>query len=190
MKQSEKLFKTASVTFEKYRKNKTLVSPEDLAGKYRVPFQRLKHQLADELSDYLMAYCLEGLELAQDNKGYFDAFIASVNRIIQESIIGRRVGQAVFNSLDMAQVYQIAEELRIKIYNEAWVPLFQKHMCLEVTEGCFSDNDPLIPRIYNSLVDMFWNEKTGEWVKDDAPRKPAMFIYISENREEINHGKE
>ena len=184
MKQSEKLFETASVTFEKYRKNKTLVPPEDLAGKYRVPFQKLKHQLADELSDYLMAYCMEGLELVQDNKGYFDTFIASVNRIIQETIVGRRVGQVVFVSLDIEQVKRIAEELRIKIYNEAWVPLFQNHMCLEVTEECLSDDNPLSPRIYNSLTDNYYNESTGEWEKRKTARKPAIYIYIQEERHE------
>jgi len=177
MEKPTEILEKVAISLEKYKKNKTLVSPEDLAGKYKAPFQKLKAQLASELSEYLKAYSLEELKVIQDNNG-FKEFTEAVNRIYAESGMGKRVGKAAFKDFDLEQVKNLAEELRLRIYNEAWVPYFQRHTCLYLTEACLADTNPQSPRIYNSLVDMFWNVSTGEWIKE-ATREPATLMYIS-----------
>ena len=175
MEKPTKILEKVAISLEKYKKNKTLVSPEDLAGKYKVPFQKLKAQLLDELSEYLKAYSLEGLKVIQDNNS--EKFAEAVNRIYLDTGIGKRVGKAVFKDFDLEQVKQLAEELRLRIYNEAWVPYFQKYTCLYLTEECLAEENPQTPRIYNSLVDKFWNVSTGEWIAETT-REPVLLMYI------------
>lgn len=182
MEQSSELLKRATATLERYKKNKTLVSPADLAGKYRVSFQKLKAQLASELSDYLKAYSLERLQLADD--GYFEEFANAVNRIFKDTDMGCRVGKAAFKECDMEQIKQLAEELRISVYREAWVPYFQKHICLYGSADCFFGKNPHIPRYYNHLVDKFFDETTGRWITDEASKQPAILICIREENHE------
>lgn len=182
-KSSDALQKFAG-TFEKYKKNKTLVSPEDLKGKYRVPFEKLKAQLREELTAYLKAYSMEGLVLVQDDLGYLESFLAAVNRIYSESGMGKRIGQAAFKDIDIEKVKQLAGELRNRIYKEAWWPYFQKHTCLYTTEECLAEDNPQTPRIYNSLVDKFWDQKNRVWTMDEAAKKqPGLLIYIQEREE-------
>lgn len=171
MEKADDILKRAAVTLEKYQKNKTRVSPEDLAGKYRVPFQKLKAQLADELSLYLKLYSLERLVIRRDDLGYLDAFADDVNRVFEDSGIGKRVGRAAFQEYDLDQVKQLAEELRIQIYEKAWVPYFRKHIGLYITTECLSKENPQSPRIYNSLVDKFWDEGTGMWVNFEGGKQ-------------------
>lgn len=176
MERAAELLKRAQGTLEKYRKNKTLVSPADLAGKYKVPFQKLKAQLAGELSDYLKAYSLERLQITEDE--YFQEFADTVNRIFKDAEIGKRVGRAAFKEYDIEQVEQMAEELRIRIFKEAYTPYFQRHICLYASADCFFGENPHIPRFYNTLVDKFFDGATGKWISDEAAQKTAILICI------------
>ena len=180
MGKSAELLEKTALLLEKYKKNKTLVSPADLAGKYKAPFEQLKAQLKEALVEYLKAYSLEQLALTTDNKSYLEQFAETVNRIFQDTNMGKKIGKAAFQEFDLEHIKHLAEELRIRIYNEAWVPYFQKHMCLYAQQECFTVDNPQTPRIYNSLVDKFYNEETGEWTSDEVAKQPAILIYIQE----------
>lgn len=164
MEKAAKILENTVVLLDKYKKNKTFVSSADLAGRYKEPFQKLKRQLADSLSEYLRTYSTEQLIIAKDDGGHFEEFVAAVNRIFSECDMGKRVGKAAFKEFDLEKVKQLAEELRSKVYEEAWVPYFHKHTGLYLTEECLAEHNPQPPRIYNSLVDMFWSEETKEWI--------------------------
>ena len=174
MDKSAELLKKVEITLEKYKKNKTLVSPEDLAGKYKVPFEKLKEQLKKELQEFLKTYSLERLELREGDK--LNEFVSAAERIFKTTDLGKQAGRAVFQEFDIEKVKQCAEELRIRIYNEAWLPYFQKFTCLYATPECFVPENPQTPRIYNSLVDKFWNEDKEEWIIDKGAKVPAMLI--------------
>lgn len=164
MEKAEEIEKNLAITLEKYRKNKTLVPAADLAGKYKGPFEKLKAQLKEELETYLTFYALQGLIGRRDDEGYFAEFEETVNRIFKESDIGKRAGQAAFNEYDLDKVKQLAGELKTRIYDEAWVPYFNKHICLYMTPECFNAENPQTPKIYNRLVDKFWSEEAGGWI--------------------------
>ena len=176
MEKSTELLKKAAGTLEKYKKNKMLVSPEDLAGKYKVSFDKLKEQLKKELSEYLKVYSLEQLEVRDGDE--LKEFVSAAERIFKTTDIGRRAGHAAFQEFDIAKVKQCAEELRIRIHNEAWLPYFQKFTCLYATPECFDPDNPQTPRPYNSLVDKFWDEDIKEWISDEAAKVPAILIYF------------
>ena len=179
MEKSAEILEKLAVTLEKYKKNKTMIPPADLAGKYKVPFQKLKDQLKQELTSYLAAYSLEQLTFAQDDKEHLEEFLKDNDLAFRNCNMSRRVGHAAFKEMNLDQVKQLAEELRIKVYEEAWVPYFQKHICLYITEGCLAtESNPQTPRIYNSLVDKFWDEETKEWKRDDAAKVPALLMYV------------
>ena len=178
MEKAAEALKKLTATLEKYRKNKTMVKPEDLAGKYKAPFEKLKAQLKDELSEYLTIYSLEGLPLIQDNEGRYEEFEAAADQILKSPELGRQAGKAVFQEYDLDKVKKYAEDLRTRIYNEAWLPYFERHTCLYTTKECFAAENPQSPRIYNSLVDKFYQEETGEWKADPAAGKPVVLIYI------------
>lgn len=175
MKNAEEALKTAGEILERYRKNKTMVSPEDLRGKYKSAFEKLKNELRDALSDYLKAYCLEGITVKQDDGA---EFIEACNRSFIDSGIGKAVGIAAFKSFDLAEVQRIAEAHRKKIM-ELWEPYFHKHTCIYAYGQCFAE-DPDNPLIYNDLVDMFWDEAAGGWIKKEKPAGDAILIFIKQ----------
>lgn len=177
MKKSTELLKRVAATLEKYKKNKTLVSPEDLAGKYKVPFENLKSQLKKELQEFLKTYSLEQLELRDGDE--LKEFVSAAERIFKTTDLGRQAGQAAFKEFDIEKVKQCAEALRIRIHNEAGLPYFQKFTCLYAIPECFVPENPQTPRIYNSLVDKFWDEDIKEWISDKAVNKPVVLIYFS-----------
>ena len=178
MEQYEEKLKKVAATLEKYKKNKTLVPPEDLAGKYKVPFGNLKKQLAKELSEFLKVYSLEGLAIRNDDSEAHKEFTDSVERIFERTDIGRQVGKAAFEKFDLEKVVRLAGELKNRVITEAWGPYFQKFICLYAIPECFDPKNPQTPRIYNSLVDKFWDEDTKEWISDEAVKQPAILVYL------------
>ena len=178
MEKAAQILEKLEVTLDKYKKNKTLVSPADLAGKYKQPFEKLKAQLKEELEILFMACVIEPLPVVSDSNGWLKEYTATVNKILSEGNAGKLIGHAAFQEYDLEKVKLILEKLQIQVYNEAWLPYFQKHICLYLTEGCLAEDNPQTPRIYNSLVDKFWDEGTGEWIKDNAAKGDAILIYM------------
>lgn len=176
MQNADETLKTLASTLDKYRKNKTLVPPEDLEGKYKVPFQKLKTQLHNELVDFIVSYSLGGLAVYEDAD--FDVFVRAVNGLYDSGNYKQQFGQAAFRDFDIDAVKRLAEELRLRIYNEAWVPYFQAHICLFVTAECLYKDSVSVPRIYNNLVNRFFDPETGKWTEDGASEKPALLIFV------------
>ena len=169
-------------SLEKYRKNKTLVSSEDLAGKYKIPYEKLREQLREELADYVRACALNDLVLVRDE--HFKAFSEAVSRIWKEGNFGKRIGEAAFKNMDLEKIKLVADDFRSKVKQGAWIPYFNKHTCLRATAECFDENSSIVPKIYNTLVDEYWNENTGEWGKVACAFEPALLIYIQEKEDE------
>jgi hypothetical protein len=182
MQNSTEALKTLGITLEKYRKNKTLVPPEDLKGKYKISFQLLKSQLRIELIDFIREYSLGDLVIRRDDKEKLDVLIRKINEIYKDGKYNARFKRAAFQQFDLQEITRIAEEFRIRIFSEAWIPYFQEFICLFVTKDCVGDN-PQNPRIYNSLVDMFYVQETEKWVKNEESEKPALLIYLGRARE-------
>lgn len=188
MKSIEEVLQSLQSTFEKFKKNKNMVSPEDLAGKYKVPFDNLKKQLAEEMSTYIKISCVPSMEIdAGLSKEYNEAFVKAANEIFKAGDYGNRVGKAIFQNVDLDAAKKLADEYRERILNEFYYPYMKKYTCLFVTEQCLSENDPQTPRIYNSFVDKFWDESTGQWIKDEeAAKQSGLLIYLQEG--EIKDG--
>ena len=121
LKNADEALKQAALTLEKYRKNKTMVAPEDLQGKYKIPYAKLKKQLADELTAYLKTHCLSGMS----GKPVSEAFIEEVNQTYASEHIGEKVGKAAYQDFDLQEIQSIAERFRLRT-EEIWRKHFQK----------------------------------------------------------------
>lgn len=181
MDKVDELLQKVETSLAKYRKNKTLVSPEDLAGKYKVPFEKLREQLRDELADYVRACALKDLVLVRDE--HFEAFSEAVSQIWKESDMGKRIGKAAFKDMDLEEIKKQADEFREQVKREAWIPYFNKHTCLRATAECLAEDGNAVPKIYNTLVDKFWDDQAKDWVKDECDFEPALLIYIQEDQQ-------
>lgn len=174
MERAQEALKALESTLEKYRKNKTNVSPEDLAGKYRVSFQKLKEKLKAETESYLAAYCFSGFRIRQDDSG---DLLAAINRSIQESQVAKRACRAVFRNFSLQEVQEIAAEQRQRIA-ELYAGYFGRHICLYAAGPCWDMENPQNPLIYNDLVDKFWDDGAGEWISREKPPGAAVLIFI------------
>lgn len=174
MKNAAEALKTAELTLKKYKKNKTLVPEADLRGKYKIPFQKLKHQLADELIEYLKAYCLSDLLIREPK----DKLVERINQSFIQDNIGKRVGRAAFKDFDIEEVKRVAEEWKSTVY-WIWTEYFNEHTCVYTYGQCYAEDDPGTPLIYNDLVDKFWDEDTKRWIVREKPPGDAILIFIS-----------
>ena len=177
MEKADEALKKAALTLEKYRKNKTLVAPEDLKGKYEVPFQKLKHQLAEELVEYLRQYCLAGFIIQKET----DPVIEKIQKSFDDNQIGKRVGQAAFRRFDLEEIKKIAADWRREV-ERIWTEYFNEHVCLYTWGQCYAEESTATPLIYNDLVDKFWDEAAGEWTDREKPPGAAILIFIKKGQ--------
>lgn len=178
MEKAQEALKTLESTLEKYRLNKTKVSPADLEGKYKVSFQKLKQKLKGEVEAYLKEYCLSGFRILGSDSG---ELVAAINRSFQDGQIGKRAGRAVFRNFSIDEVQEIAREQRQKV-QELYAGYFNQHICLYADEPCWDEKAPRNPFIYNDLVDKFWDEDAGEWISREKPPGAAILIFIKQRR--------
>ncbi len=174
MEKAQEALKTLESTLEKYRLNKTKVSPEDLNGRYKVSFQKLKEKLKEEMQSYLAEYCFSGFRILQSDSG---ELMKAIDKSIQESQIGKRAGRAVFKNFSLQELQEIAKEQRQRV-QELYAEYFNRHTCLYAAGPCWDENNPQNPLIYNDLVDMFWDKGSGEWINREKPPGDAVLIFV------------
>lgn len=97
--------------------------------------------------------------------------------------MGKRIGEAAFKDMNLSKIKWLANDFREQVAQEAWGSYFDKHTCLRATAECFTEEGVAVPKIYNTLMDKYWNEKTGEWEKVDCDFEPALLIYIQEGQQ-------
>lgn len=174
MGNADEALKTAALTLEKYKKNKTMVSPEDLKGKYKVPFENLVNQLREELSDFVSAYCFQGLVIRKSDE---PELMKEINQAFEDSGVSKAIGCAAFKNFDLEEVKRLAEDARQRVY-QIWKAYFHRHTCLYAYGQCFAEDNPHTPLIYNKLVDKFWDEQTKMWIHREKPEGDAILIFI------------
>lgn len=180
MQTAEEALKTLEVTLEKYRKNKTMVSPEDLKGKYKTSFQKLKEQLKSEAEDFIRAYCFHGMTVRKDDS---DSFVAGCQEVWSKAGFPKESGRAIFKDFDLGKLKSIAEAYRDMVQKN-YVEYFNRHICLYAYGQCFAEENPDNPLIYNDLVDKFWEEETGTWIDKEKPPGDAILIFVGGKKDE------
>lgn len=179
METEQELRKTLENTLSKYRINKEKVPPEDLAGKYKIAFEKLGNQLRRLAKEYLIQISMSDLKILERDG---DEVIKEFQRCIDECDAEKKAGRAIFKNYSIQELEQVGAELKEKL-NPIWMSYFHKHTCLYITEPCLQD-PPETPAIYNDLVDKFWNEEKKDWEDRPKPEEPAVLMFISDKKEE------
>lgn len=179
MEKAREALKILESTLNKYHLNKTKISPEDLEGKYRNAFWRLKEKLRAETESYLSTYCFSGFKVRYDDS---DKLVAAIDRSIKENQIAKRAGRAVFQNFNLEELQEIAKEQRKRV-EALYAEYFNRHTYLYVSKDCWESDNPQNPLIYNDLVDKFWDEGTETWI-DEKKLPEGTVLIISSKRME------
>lgn len=177
MEQAEKL---ASL-LEKLRRNKEKVPLEVLKTKYKAAYEKLIAEIKTEAQAIIKPIVarppswLEGQLIKQE---YNEEIAAIFNQLYQEGGYAKRIGQALYKRYSADEARQLAEEINQK-YQEGLLKIFHQATCLYTTAENWDPENPVTPRIYNNLVDKFWNEEMGEWTTGEKPPGNALLLFIT-----------
>ena len=127
MEKTEESLEKLRKTLDRYRKNKTLVAPEDLKGRYRIPFQNLQQQLKMELKEYVIGYCYGGLKFFQSDGQHL---LQQIRDEIKRSGIEKEISVAAFREYDLQRIQQITEKHKQQV-RKIWMAYFQNHTTAE-----------------------------------------------------------
>ena len=93
-----------------YKKNKTSILPEDLNGKYRAAFEKLKDDMRDLIDAYLREVIFSGLPAQVRQDVYTE-----IQSDIYKQHLGRKAGRAVFIYYDFDELEKIALEEKQRV---------------------------------------------------------------------------
>lgn len=170
---NDEMFRSLQVLLAKYRKNIDNVSAEDLEGKYRNAFLKLKHQIVDEANAWLVAYVFSDITVMSSDA---EQLSAKVREYMSGFGIENRMNHALFVLSDAAALRGVADELReavLGFYGE----YLKKHTCLCAEAECFDPEKPRTPKIYNDILRKFFDERKGAW-RDALPGETDNTVMI------------
>lgn len=177
MEQAEKI----TVLLEKYRKNRENVPLEVLQTKYKDAYEKLKAEIKAEalaIIKPIAASLPEWLEGQKVNQEYIEEIADTFNQIYAGGGYAKKIGQALYKQYSIDEARQLAQEIN-RQYKEALLRFFHSKTCLYTTAENWDPENPVTPRIYNALVDKFWNEEKGEWISENKPKGTALLLFIT-----------
>ena len=188
MEQAEKI----AALLEKLRLNEEKVPLEILKTKYKAAYDKLREEIKAEAMTFIKPIAsrppswLEGQLIKQE---YVNEIAAAFNKLYEEGGYANRIGQALYKRYSIEEARQLAEEINRK-YQEELLKIFQQKTCLYTTAENWDPENPVTLRIYNDLVDKFWDEERGERTAGEKPPGNALlFITGKEPEKEEHHGQ-
>ncbi len=177
MEEPEKL----SALLKRLRLNKEKVPLETLKTKYKAAYEKLLEEIKTEAQadiKPIAARLPEWLEGKTVKSEYIEEIAAIFNRIYSVGNYAKKIGAALYKRYSIREARQLAEEIN-RQYQRELLEMFHRKTCLYTTAENWNPENPVIPRIYNDLVDKFRDEKTGEWVDAEKPPGAAILIFIT-----------
>lgn len=182
MEQEEKL----KELLEKLRRNKENVPLPLLKTKYKAAYEKLVGDVKAEAKAYALpiASRLPGWISGRPVRGVYARRVCEeFNQIYTDGDYAHRIGQALYKRYSADEVRQLAEEINRSL-QAALNKIFDEATCLYTTAENWDPENPVIPKIYNDLVDKFYDEEEKQW-RDPQPgeKKDALLIFIKGNKE-------
>ena len=182
MEQAEKLREL----LEKLRRNKEKVPLPVLKTKYKAAYEKLLEDIKTEAKAYALPIAtrlpgwISGRPVKEE---YAERIGEEFNRIYAEGDYAHRIGQALYKRYSADEVRQLAEEINRSL-QAAVKKIFDEATCLYTTAENWNPENPVIPKIYNDLVDKFYDETIKQW-RDPQPgeKKDALLIFIKGDKE-------
>lgn len=182
-----------TVLLERLKKNKENVPLEVLKTKYKDAYEKLLLKIKAAAIEEIIrptAPALPGWLKGQKVRPEHTGEIAELfNRIYRDGGYAKKLGRALYKHYSADEVRQLSAEINRK-YKDAIIRYFHSKTCLYTTAENWDPKNPVIPRIYNDLVDKFWNEAKGEWTTEKKPPGEALLLFISGKEPEKEEGHE
>ena len=170
------LRKTLAVHLANLKANLEAVPLEILKTKYRKPYDKLRHDIADAASAYVREVTFQGIRLRKD---LFDTTRPQIEEAIRQSGILKQISAAAFRRPDISEIDALAVELRRRI-KAVLKPVYDQYLCLYMTEDCFAD-PPRIPELYNEASGCIC--RNGVWIPWEI-EKGAFLMYVYKKQSE------
>lgn len=165
----------------KYKANREKVPLKILKTKYKAAYGKLTAEIKAEAEAYLkpIAARLPGWLAGCRVSGQGVTEIAEAfGRIYQAGGYAARLGTALYKHYSLAEAEALAREANGKFVAELEA-VFHSKTCLYTTAENWDPENPVPPRIYNALIDAFYDDKTRAWIRSDRPEdEKAVLIFI------------
>ncbi len=170
---------TLSIHLANLKANLEAVPMEVLKTKYKKPYDKLRHDIADAASAYVREVTFQGIRLRKD---LFDTILPQIEETIRQSGILKQISAAAFRKQDIAEIDALALDLHKRIEN-ILKPVYNQHLCLYMTEDCFA-NPPKIPELYNEASGYIC--RNGIWIPWEVENGAfLMYVYKKEERNSL-----
>lgn len=183
MEQAEKL----AALLQKLKANKEKVPLEVLKTKYKAAYEQLCQDIKDEAQKYLKQVIVKSPDFLEGTKiknKYMDELVDIYNQLYESGDYAKKIGHALFKNYSIPEAEALAKEVSA-VFREEALKYFHSKTCLYATAECFDLKDTKTPKIYNDLIDKFWDEETGTWREPrDDERQNALLIFVGDKKEE------
>lgn len=183
MEQAEKL----AALLQKLKANKEKVPLDVLKTKYKAAYEQLCQEIKETAQNYLKEKTIRTPDFLQGIKArnkYIDELAEIWNQLYEGGGYPKKIGNALYKNYSIAEAEALAEEVN-KSFQEKALKYFHSKTCLYATAECFDLEDTKTPKIYNDLIDKFWDEETKTWREPrDDERQNALLIFVGDKKEE------
>lgn len=178
---------------EKLKRNKEKIPLETLKTRYKAAYEKLAADIKTEAEAVFLPAAMtfpDWIDKSRINEKYVRQIAEAFNRAYADGGYARRIGQALYKRYSTRELLQLAAEFN-KTFQAAVIDIFHRATCLYTTAENWDPENPVIPKIYNDLVDKFYDEEVGVW-RDPEPgeREEALLIFIKGNKEKGGQGHE
>ncbi len=185
--ETEKLYNL----LQKLKRNKEKVPISVLKTRYKTSYEKLIAEIEAEAIEAVMIPTavalpkwIEGQKVRADHILKIGEIF---DQIYREGEYSKKIGKALMEHYSIEEVQELSKEINKKFHDEL-SNYFCQNICLYTTAENWDPDSELIPRIYNDLVDKFWDEEKG-WISQDRPSGNALLIFIGDPSIEKEMGK-
>ena len=126
MQNSAEALKLLEKSLIKYERSKTELKKEDLEGKYKTAFTRLKKELSEELSAYANYRIIEIFPEATLNAQTAEELIKIVLDDCKKNRYTDKIRDAAYKDYDLQAIISITEEARERIKGK-WAEFYRQN---------------------------------------------------------------
>lgn len=174
----------------KLKANKEKIPLAVLKTKYKAGYEKLTENIRAEAEAVFKPIAAEPPEWLAGRKikpEYAEEIVKIFDSIYREGNYARRIGTALYIHYSITEARQLAKDINRKFRKEL-LAYFHSKTCIYATAENWDPEKPVPPRIYNPLIDKFYDAESGRWTEEGRPdNEAAMMIFTV--KEEKTDGK-
>ena len=146
---------------EKLRRNREKIPLSKLKTVYADSYHQLCQTIWEEIR-HITVELPDCLKRRAVEEPYVTGLISVFEKLLRDENYEEKLGTAAFRDMDPEETIRIAHNLRSAFQAEAR-GYIMKQTCICASESCFSREHPQPPKIYNRILNRFWDEQLHIW---------------------------